>query len=70
MPNKRTKKPAGHAEHTKEASQHSLPGEMKRPIKITMLGAGSSFTPRLITDVISIPGSRRSSSSDSEIERV
>ena len=58
MPNKRTKKPAGHAEHTKEASQHSLPGEMKRPIKITMLGAGSSFTPRLITDVISIPGSK------------
>ncbi len=31
---------------------------MPRPIKITMMGAGSGFTPRLITDVISIPGNQ------------
>ena len=31
---------------------------MTRPIKITMMGAGSGFTPRLIVDVISIPGNQ------------
>lgn len=29
---------------------------MLRPIKITMLGAGSGFTPRLVNDVFRIPG--------------
>ncbi len=29
---------------------------MPRPIKITMLGAGSGFTPRLMSDVMQIPG--------------
>jgi alpha-galactosidase len=33
-----------------------LPGVVRRPIKITMLGAGSSFTPRLMNDVLRIPG--------------
>ncbi len=33
-----------------------LPGICRRPIKITMLGAGSSFTPRLANDVVRIPG--------------
>jgi alpha-galactosidase len=29
---------------------------MLRPIKLTMLGAGSGFTPRLVNDVLRIPG--------------
>jgi alpha-galactosidase len=29
---------------------------MPRPIKITMMGAGSGFTPRLVSDVLQIPG--------------
>jgi alpha-galactosidase len=33
-----------------------LPGKIRRPLKITMLGAGSSFTPRLMNDVLRIPG--------------
>lgn len=46
----------GHLAHTKDAAQRGLPGEMPRPIKITMLGAGSGFTPRLVNDVLRIPG--------------
>jgi alpha-galactosidase len=46
----------GHAEHTKSADHRGLPGRMSRPIKITMLGAGSGFTPRLVNDVLRIPG--------------
>jgi len=38
-------------------SQRGLAGAMPRPIRITMLGAGSAFTPRLMNDVLSIPGS-------------
>jgi alpha-galactosidase len=53
---KNSKKAAGHAEHTKLATTLSLPGSMHRPIKITMLGAGSGFTPRLFADIISISG--------------
>ncbi len=52
------KKALGHAEHTKSAETLALPGTILRPIKITMMGAGSGFTPRLITDVISITGNR------------
>jgi len=52
------KKSLGHAEHTKSSETLSLPGVMLRPIKITMMGAGSGFTPRLITDVISISGNQ------------
>jgi len=33
-----------------------LSGPMPRPIKITMLGAGSMFTPTLMRDVLCIPG--------------
>ena len=33
-----------------------LPGEIGRPLKITVIGAGSNFTPRLINDVLRIPG--------------
>lgn len=46
----------GHSGHTKEADAKGLPGDIRRPIKITMLGAGSAFTPRLVNDVIQIPG--------------
>lgn len=45
-----------HAAHTQPATIDGLPGKMPRPIKITMLGAGSSFTPRLVNDVLRIPG--------------
>ena len=56
MPSKKApSRPAGHAEHTKSARATSLPGAMGRPIKITMLGAGSGFTPRLMNDILRIP---------------
>lgn len=48
--------PQGHAAHTKDAAARGLSGPMLRPIKITMLGAGSMFTPRLVSDVLQIPG--------------
>jgi len=31
---------------------------MRRPIKLTMMGAGSGFTPTLVRDVLQIPGSQ------------
>ena len=52
------KKSKGHTEHTKSAAMQGLRGEFLRPIKITMLGAGSGFTPRLVNDVLRIPGQR------------
>lgn len=52
------KKSLGHAEHTKSASATGLSGEFQRPIKITLLGAGSMFTPRLISDVLNTPGQK------------
>ncbi len=51
-------KTAGHSEHTKTANTHALAGTFQKPIKITMLGAGSGFTPRLVNDVLRIPGQR------------
>lgn len=53
---KSSTKSAGHAEHTKAAAAQGLSGKILRPIKITMLGAGSGFTPRLVNDVLKIPG--------------
>ncbi len=50
------KKTAGHASHTQDASSRSLGRSFQRPVKITMLGAGSGFTPRLLNDVLLIPG--------------
>ena len=50
------KKSLGHSEHTKSADNKGLTGRFQRPIKITMLGAGSGFTPRLVNDVLRIPG--------------
>lgn len=52
----KTIKPAGHAGHTKDAATSALPGRISRSIKITMLGAGSGFTPRLVNDVLRISG--------------
>jgi len=48
----------GHAAHTQEAAALGLPGNVTRPIKLTFLGAGSFFTPRLINDVLRIPHNR------------
>lgn len=47
----------GHA-HTQSSQTTGLPGNMCRPIKLTMLGAGSAFTPRLVNDLLRIPGER------------
>lgn len=46
----------GHTAHTQDAAARGLPGTIERPIKITMLGAGSAFTPRLMNDILRIPG--------------
>ena len=53
-----SKKPKilGHSAHTQDAAARGLPGNILRPIKITMMGAGSGFTPRLMNDVLRIPG--------------
>ena len=43
-------KSEGHAAHTQdEQRQTGLHGQFYRPIKIAMLGAGSGFTPRLVS---------------------
>jgi len=54
----RAPKAIGHTSHTRDAETHGLTGECLRPIKITLLGAGSGFTPRLINDILRIPGNR------------
>ena len=51
-------KSLGHVEHTKSSSNRGLSGSFQIPIKITMMGAGSGFTPRLISDVLQIPGNQ------------
>ncbi len=62
MPKNRTAKPrhaaapVGHAAHTQDARERSLPGRFQRPIKITVTGAGSGFTPRVLNDVLLTPG--------------
>lgn len=51
---------APHVAHTRDADrQLGLPGPVRRPLKITMLGAGSSFTPRLLNDILLMPGADR-----------
>lgn len=55
---KKKSQPAGHAAHTQSSAAAGLAGTMQRPIQITMLGAGSGFTPRLVNDVIRIPGNQ------------
>jgi len=48
----------GHAGHTKSARATGLPGVLDRPIKVTMLGAGSGFTHPLMNDVMRIPNNQ------------
>ena len=55
---KSARKLSGHAAHTQDAAAKGLPGVVQRPIKITMMGAGSGFTPRLVNDVVRIPGNQ------------
>ncbi|AKC84013.1 glycoside hydrolase [Verrucomicrobia bacterium IMCC26134] len=49
---------SGHAAHTQDSAAQGLAGTVQRPIRITMLGAGSGFTPRLVNDVLRIPGNQ------------
>ena len=56
--NSKKERSLGHRAHTQTADSQTLGGRMARPIKITMMGGGSGFTPRLIVDVISIPGNQ------------
>jgi hypothetical protein len=46
----------GHAAHTQDAQAMSLPGTFDRPIKVTVTGAGSGFTPRILNDILRTPG--------------
>jgi len=45
----------GHSAHTQASEDKGLPGKMRRKINVTMLGAGSSFTPRVVNDILKIP---------------
>lgn len=49
---------AGAAGHIREAGSGGLPGAFHRPIRVAFLGAGSFFCPRLINDLLRIPGNR------------
>ena len=40
-----TEKEAGYGARTHDAGTKGHPGEAERPIKVTMMGAGSAFTP-------------------------
>jgi len=55
LPKPQMAKP-GAAGHIQGATADGLPGVFHRPIKLTFLGAGSFFCPRLINDLIRIPG--------------
>jgi alpha-galactosidase len=55
---KTTSKSQGHAAHTQNSRDHSLPGEFRRPIKVTFIGAGSTFTPRVLFDILKTPGNQ------------
>ena len=46
----------GHVAHSKSAEDAGLPGTLHRPIKVTMIGAGSGFTPTIVNDILRIPG--------------
>lgn len=45
-----------HLDHVKPDTRTGLPGEMKRKINVTMMGAGSFFTNSILKDIILIPG--------------
>ena len=45
----------GHAAHSKNAdSQVGLPGEVRGPLNVTFIGAGSGFCPRIFRDILMI----------------
>jgi alpha-galactosidase len=46
---------AGHQGHIQAAERRGLAGSMPRPIRVTMLGAGSMFTPELVKDLFLVP---------------
>ncbi|MEW6511028.1 MAG: alpha-glucosidase/alpha-galactosidase [Bacteroidota bacterium] len=45
-----------HSSPTHEPPAKGFPGKVRRPFTVTMLGAGSWFTPRLMNDILRIPG--------------
>ncbi len=47
----------GHAGHVKRAEGRGLVGEMPRPIRVTIIGAGSMFSSEISNDLLRIPGS-------------
>ncbi len=47
-----------HIGDPKSENQVGLPGEMPRPLKVVMMGAGSGFTNSVLKDVVLIPGSK------------
>lgn len=48
----------GHAAHSRPSITKGLDGEMTRPIRVTMLGAGSGFTPELTKDLMLTKGNQ------------
>lgn len=46
----------GHAGHVHRAESTGLPGELGRRFQVTMMGAGSMFTPEVVNDILRIPG--------------
>lgn len=44
-----------HLDHSKADSKLGLPGSIRRPINVTMIGAGSGFTNAVLKDVVLIP---------------
>src|ERR1700750_2114070 len=47
-----------HLDHVLPDRRIGLPGEMRRKINVTMIGAGSFFTNSILKDVILIPGNQ------------
>lgn len=45
-----------HLDHSKADERLGLPGVMKRPVSVTMIGAGSFFTNSILKDVVLMPG--------------
>jgi alpha-galactosidase len=56
MPSAKKSANAGHADHTRDANVSALPGSFSRKIKVTFMGAGSFFTPRVLNDILKTPG--------------
>ncbi|SVD83415.1 uncharacterized protein METZ01_LOCUS436269, partial [marine metagenome] len=45
--------------HNNTADRDGLPGSINEPINISVLGAGSQFTPKLVNDILQIPGAKQ-----------